>query len=143
MASEPRPTPVVFDDDCGLCRATARILGRLDRRGRLELVPFSEARRRGLAKDLKDEEFEAAFHAIVGDRTVSGSEAIPVLLERLPLGSLPARAIRTSRPLRAVVRSGYEWVARNRHRLGRVCRCEGPSPDPGKEARPPKDSSRS
>lgn len=115
--------PVLFDQDCGLCQATARMLRRLDRGRRLELVPFVEARKRGLAKELTDEEFKGSFHAISGGKTLSGPEAIPAVLELLPLGSLPARAIRGAAPLRYMVDKAYHLVARNRHRISKTCKC--------------------
>lgn len=117
------PMPVVFDQDCGLCQAVARILRRLDRGRRLELVPFIDARKRGLASELSDQEFQSAFHAIDDGKTVSGPEAIPVVLERLPLGQLPARAIRRVRALRTLVDLAYRFVARNRHRFSGTCKC--------------------
>lgn len=115
--------PILFDQDCGLCEATARMLQRLDRGHRLELVPFVEARKRGLAKELTDEEFEGSFHAIADGKTLSGPEAIPAVLERLPLGSFPARMIRGAAPLRFVVDKAYHLLARNRHRISKTCKC--------------------
>lgn len=119
-------TPVLYDPDCGLCTATARILRRLDRRGSLELVPFDAAERRGLARELPPERFYGSFHAIVGGRTVSGAEAIPHVMERLPLGRRPAHLIRRSAFLRAVVARAYDWVSRHRGATG--CNCHSPIP---------------
>lgn len=115
--------PVLFDQDCGICSKVAHMLGTLDRKGRLELVPFREARKRGLANELTDEEFEGSFHAISEGKTLSGPEAIPAVLERLPLGSIPARAIRRAPPLRFLVDRAYYLVARNRHRFSKTCKC--------------------
>jgi predicted DCC family thiol-disulfide oxidoreductase YuxK len=97
-----QPLPVLFDGDCGICTASARVLGRLDRRGRLDLVPFHEARRRGYATELSDEEFEAAFHVVVEGRTVSGAAALPFLLDRIGGGRVPARLLRSSPFLRRI-----------------------------------------
>jgi predicted DCC family thiol-disulfide oxidoreductase YuxK len=115
--------PVLFDQDCGICTKFARLLGAIDRKGRLELVPFHEARKRGLAKDLSEEEFEESFHAIDDGKTLSGPQAIPAVLERLPLGWVPARAIRNAPALQFVVDRMYHVVARNRHRFSKTCKC--------------------
>ena len=120
---QPSQMPVLFDQDCGICTKVARILGNLDRNRRLELVPFHEARRRGLAKELSDEEFGSSFHAIRDGKTLSGPDAIPAVLERLPLGTFPARAIRRAPPLRFLVDRAYHLVARNRHRFSKTCKC--------------------
>lgn len=118
--------PVLFDQDCGLCSGIARLLRRLDGRDALELVPFDEAERRGLARDLSPEEFYGSFHVVVADQVVSGPEAIPHVMERLPLGRGPARLLRRSAFLQTVVARGYGWVARRRHLSG--CRCHSPIP---------------
>src|SRR5687768_4634757 len=94
------PVPVLFDGDCGLCQRTADLLRRWDHEKRLEIIPFAEARRRGLGTDLSEEEFESSFHAISEGRTLSGLEAIPVVLEQLWWGRVPAAAIRRVPPVR-------------------------------------------
>ena len=89
------------------------------------MVTFEEAQRAGLARELPPEEFLGLFHAVMPSRIVSGAEAIPVVLERLPLGSVPARLIRRSHALQWMVAHAYGWVSRNRWRFG-SCRCERP-----------------
>lgn len=121
--------PVLYDPDCGLCSATARMLRRLDGAGRLELVPFDEAERRGLGAELPRDRFYGSFHAVAGGDTVSGADAIPLVLERLPLGRGPARLIRRSAFLEGVVARAYDWVSRHRHATG--CRCHSPTPSKG------------
>lgn len=108
------PMPVLYDPDCGLCSATARMLRRLDGRGALDLVPFDQAERRGLGQDVSRERFHASFHAVADGATKSGAEAIPYVLERLPGGRAPARVIRASPFLQGVVAGAYDWIARHR-----------------------------
>ncbi|MBI2077893.1 MAG: DUF393 domain-containing protein [Euryarchaeota archaeon] len=126
MVADGRDTQVavLYDQDCGVCTRTARAISRLDaRRKRLRLVPFDAAQREGLARSLAPEEFLRSFHAVSGDRVVSGAEAIPVVLERLPFGSVPARLIRRSGALQRMVARGYGWVSKNRWRFG-TCKCD-------------------
>lgn len=123
---------VLYDGDCGICTQTARFLRWADRRRRLELVSFADARRLGLAREIPDEAFYKQFHALHGDTIYSGPDAIPVVLDNLPLGTLPARALRRSRRLRRVASRAYWWVAANRHLFGaKVCKVPS-SPIPPK-----------
>lgn len=125
------PLPVLYDQDCGLCTRTARLLRRLDRRGRLQLVPFEEARRRGLASELSPDEFHASFHAVLPEGVLSGARAIPAVLDRLPGGAPVASGIRRSPFLQRVTERTYEFVARNRRRWS-GCTCGPHSPTPPK-----------
>lgn len=93
-------------------------------------MDFEEAKRTGLAIPLSDAELHANFHVVDGRRVLSGAAAIPVVLERLPLGSVPARWIRTSPFLGGLVARTYRWINRNRYRFGGL----GCVPPPPKDA---------
>lgn len=122
------PMPVLYDQDCGICSFTARVLARWDRRGRLEVVRFIDAERRGLGTELSRDAFYASMHVVLNARTISGADGIPHILERLPGGAAPARFIRSSEFLEHLVARLYAWTVRNRHRLGFGGYCNLPPP---------------
>jgi predicted DCC family thiol-disulfide oxidoreductase YuxK len=136
----PRPTieggvrlVVLYDRDCGLCTATARTLRRWDRHERLELLPLQTAAASGrpaLVAAARDLPLSAALHVVDEDRgsVQAGGDAALAILAALPGGRL-ARTLGAIPPLRWIVALGYGLVARNRHRIGRWLRLEGPACD--------------
>jgi predicted DCC family thiol-disulfide oxidoreductase YuxK len=105
---------VLYDEDCRLCRATA---GMLERRGVTVAGIGSDSGARWL-RDLDPRARYAEFHAVdrVGRRR-SGGDAVPLVLEALPYGRLPASMARRLPRLTAL---GYELISRNRSVLARV-----------------------
>ena len=132
-ASEPRLV-VLFDRDCGLCTATAKRLRRWDRAGRLVLVPLQEApvsARPGLADAARDLPLSAALH-VVDERTGAvhaGGDAALAIGAALPGVGRLARVAGSVPPITWGIGRAYDLVARNRHRIGRWLRLEGPACD--------------
>jgi len=115
-AMGPTVVTLVFDGDCPFCTACAMLLGLLDRRHRLRLVPFQVP---GICQSLglsSEECGEAAWAASEVGHLARGAEAI-----LLALGS--ATGVRGipqlyRRPrLRRAADAIYQWVARHRGRL--------------------------
>jgi predicted DCC family thiol-disulfide oxidoreductase YuxK len=95
--------PLLYDPDCGFCKACVAVLLRWDRHGRLRPVP--------------DEELDS-WRLILPDGTVrSAGAAFPPLFRLLPGGSLPAWL--TARFPGATERA-YRWVAGHRSTIGRL-----------------------
>lgn len=113
-----RKAIVLFDDHCRICRAFARILTRLDRGRRMELVGFTDAIRSGLDRGFSHDAFHQSFHVLDEGRRWSGPEAIPQVLDRIPGGGRLVRALRRVPGADRINRKVYGWVARNRYRLG-------------------------
>jgi predicted DCC family thiol-disulfide oxidoreductase YuxK len=128
-----RPTDhrllVLFDGDCGVCTSSARWLGRLDRHGRLELIPLQAAL--GMPDAPSIDVLLDAMHVRDSDGgwSVGGAAWIRIsrevallrpfgLLARLPL-------------LRRFVEPTYALVARNRHRISRALGADACRIDPG------------
>ena len=124
---------VLYDRDCGLCTATAKRLQRWDRAGRLVLLPLQEAgssARPRIAAMTRTLPLSAALH-VVDERTGAihaGGDAAIAIATALPGGGI-ARAAGALPPVRWGVRRAYDIVARNRHRIGRWLRLEGPACD--------------
>jgi predicted DCC family thiol-disulfide oxidoreductase YuxK len=124
---------VLYDRDCGICLASARQLRRWDRHGRLELLPLQDAASSGrtaLAAAARDRRLAAVLHVVdeEGGTIRAGGAAAIAIGEALPGGRI-VRALAAIPPFRCVVGVGYGLVARNRHRIGRWLRLEGPSCD--------------
>lgn len=125
---------VLYDRDCGLCTATARRLRRWDRAGRLELLPLQDAAgspdRPELVAMSRDLPLSAVLH-VLEERTGvvhGGGDAMLAIAAALPGGRI-VRPVAAVPPVRWIVGRVYGLVARNRHRIGRALRLEGPACD--------------
>jgi predicted DCC family thiol-disulfide oxidoreductase YuxK len=105
---------VLYDEDCRLCRAAA---GMLERRG-VTVAGIGSGSGETWLRDLDARARYAEFHAVdrVG-RRFSGGDAVPLVLEALPHGRLPAAI---ARRLPRLTTFGYELVSRNRSTLSHL-----------------------
>lgn len=131
---------VLYDRDCGLCLAAARLVGRWDRPGLLDPVPLQEATsdpRLAVRVAAAERPLGRELLAVdeVDGSVAAGGAAVVEITARLPGGRLPA-AVLAVVPFRWTVSLGYRLVAANRHRIGRLLRLEGPGclVDPGRGA---------
>ena len=124
---------VLYDRDCGLCTATARRLRRWDRAGRLKLLPLQETATSGrpaIAAAGRHLPLASVLH-VVDESTGevhAGGDAAFTIAGRLPGGRV-VRPVAALAPARWIVGQLYGVVARNRHRIGRWLRLEGPACD--------------
>jgi len=122
---------VLYDRDCGICTATARALLRWDHDGQLGFVPLQEAAasdRPQIVAAARDFALNGSLH-VVDESTgqvAAGGDAVLRILGQLPAGRV-ARLLGSIPPFAWVVSLGYALVARNRHRIGRWLRLEGPA----------------
>jgi predicted DCC family thiol-disulfide oxidoreductase YuxK len=123
---------VLYDRDCGLCTATARALRRWDRRGRLVLVPLQDVDREVplVAAAVDGLPLDVALHVVdeATGRVAVGGGSVLAIASRLPGGRL-ADVLARVPPIRWGIGVAYDVVARNRHRIGRWLRLEGPACD--------------
>jgi predicted DCC family thiol-disulfide oxidoreductase YuxK len=124
---------VMFDRDFGLCQATARRLRRWDRHARLEMLSLQDAAtsdRPLVAETARNHPVLDELHVLderIG-RVDAGGDAALAIAAALPGGWL-VRPFARLAPVRWIVGAGYSLVARNRHRIGRRLRLEGPACD--------------
>ena len=120
---------LLFDRDCGICRAFGRWVHAADLRRRIELRSIQSGR--DLLPGLPEDRIFGAFH-MVSPRggLATGGDAVPVLIEALPLGAGFGRVLRGSRSLMSTVRSLYQFLTRFRDRL--VCRLDAPGTSAGR-----------
>lgn len=109
---------VLYDGECGFCRASLGLLLRWDRRGRLEPVALQSARAADVLAELGEEERMGSWHLVSpgGERWSAGAAA-PPLLRLLPGGRIPARLLGAAP---RITERAYQFVARHRGSLGRA-----------------------
>lgn len=118
ISSSDGPVSVCYDAECGICSASADLLRRVDRVGRLRLVPLQAAPDiPTVAAVGASSELRTGLHVISADGTfAAGAEALLRLCDALPplrpfawLGRLPF--------LHPFVERLYSLVAANRRRV--------------------------
>lgn len=109
---------LIYDGDCGMCRASALWLMRRARVGdRVEILPCRSSPRRARYPQISDEACMRAMQLVLPDgRVLEGADAVPELLRRLR-GWRWIAAIFGLPPVRPVTRRVYAWVARRRMKL--------------------------
>lgn len=109
---------VLYDAECGICRALLAALLAWDRGRRLRPVALQAAEAARLLADLTPAEQMASWHLVspTGGRRSAGAALSP-LLRLLPAGHFPAAVF--ARFPRASER-GYRWVAQHRSALARL-----------------------
>src|SRR4051794_15767055 len=121
---------VLYDGDCGLCTWAAGRIRRWDRHGRLDVIRLQDLERLAppdVARLVRGRRLETELHVVhpATGLVASGGAAVLEIASRLPGGSL-VRLARSAPPARWAIDLGYRIVARNRHRIGRWLRLEGP-----------------
>ncbi len=119
---------LLYDRDCGICDAMSRGIRVADLRRRIRVVTIQSSR--GLLGGIPDEHVLDAFHMVAPDgRVTTGGDAVPTLIEAIPMGAGLARALRGSAPLMTAVHRLYGFLTRFRDRL--VCRRDGSATSAG------------
>lgn len=114
--------PVLFyDQDCRFCRASARAIEFLDRKGHFALLPFSDPTADDLLAQVEPEDRGRSIHVAEPDGwVVSAGDALIELTRVLPCGGLIADAVWRKQPLRRVFGWGYQLVADHRGTFSRM-----------------------
>ena len=117
MTSLRRPV-LLYDSGCRVCRFTARFVLRLDRSQRLAFLPLEAEEAAPLLETLPESERMASWRLAEPDGSLAGrGSGAPAVLRALGHE-------RSARVLEAVpetmLEHGYNLVARNRGRIGRV-----------------------
>jgi lipase maturation factor 1 len=119
MRADPPPRPtLIYDGECGFCRAAVDRVRRWDREQRLALIPLQDVARVA-AFGIPLTALAAAMHLVLPDgRVFAGADAAPELLRLLPgkrwlawLWRLPG--------VPPLARWVYAWIAARRRCLVR------------------------
>ena len=114
---------LLFDRDCGICSALGRWVHAADLRRRIRLRTLQSSR--DLLPGLPDDAIFSAFRMISpGGLVTTGGDAVPVLIEALPMGAGLGRILQGSRGLMVRVHAFYRFLTRFREQL--VCGLEPP-----------------
>lgn len=112
---------VLYDGDCGICTHTARVLARLDSRGRLRLVSLQEAALPGMPQS---DELLDALHAVDADGNwFVGAAAAVELTRHVPL-LWPISVIARLPSAMPIMNVLYRAIADNRQTLSRLLRLD-------------------
>jgi predicted DCC family thiol-disulfide oxidoreductase YuxK len=112
------PLAVLYDEDCGVCRVSVALLLRTDPGGHLRPVPIQGPEGRRLLAGVAPERRLASAHVVDGEgRVTSGGDGAAVIAAAVPALRPLAPPLRAAGPL---VRGGYDLVAANRTRIGRL-----------------------
>ena len=115
-----REQVVVYDGECRFCRWSVGRIQRLDRRGQFEYVPRQAQDIELRFPRLADSDFNTGLRLILDtDEIYVGADAVYEIYRRMPPYHLVAWLYRVP-ILHWIFRAGYAFIARNRHRLGRV-----------------------
>jgi predicted DCC family thiol-disulfide oxidoreductase YuxK len=112
------PYELLYDEECGVCRAAVRGVLKLAPYGRIRPVGLRTERAAELIPDRSEDERLASFHLVAptGERW-SGPEAVSHLLDEIPSLRPAAGLLRGTPALQRATASAYGWVARNRGRM--------------------------
>lgn len=111
------PSYLLYDGECGLCRAAADWIRERDRRGDIRLIPYQDPERVQLFPQLDPEKMEKEIHLIFADgRMVVGAAAFAEILSLLPRTRWLGMILRLP-VLRSIAERVYHYIARNRYRL--------------------------
>ena len=115
---------LLYDAECRICTRVARWTVAVAPRGRLRIQP-TEASRYLLA-GLPEDVVRSAYHVVSPDgRVTTGGDAVPALLEVMPMGAGFGRLLRGSQSLMERIRTLYGFAATFRGAL--TCRVDGSS----------------
>ena len=119
---------MLYDGDCGFCRATRRCLSALDVTNRVRWLPYQSLADPpdGLTWGDLD---RAAYLQAEDGRLFEGYYAFRALTVRLPL-LMPLAPLAWLPGMAALGSRAYRWVADNRRRIGFGCGIGRRSPSP-------------
>ena len=85
---------LVYDADCGSCSKFRKAVDLLDKYDNLRFISLVDAEDKGLLNSIPTWRRRKSFHLISpGDQISSGADAIPVLMDMLPLGRFASSLI--------------------------------------------------
>jgi predicted DCC family thiol-disulfide oxidoreductase YuxK len=131
------PATLLYDEDCGLCVATAAWLGRRVAPRDLRLLALAAGPADPtVGAAVAGRDLAAALHVVASDgRVFAGARAVLAALRLVPRWRLLAGAF-DHRLGHAVLEPLYRWIAANRQRIGRRLGLPASCPMPTAAERP-------
>lgn len=109
-------TVLLYDDGCGFCRRSLRLIMAWDRNERIRAVALQAPEAVALLPGMTDRQRMDSWHLVTGGRVYSAGRAVAPLMRLLPMGA-PVASIAAAFP--NATERAYRWVAANRDRLAR------------------------
>lgn len=107
---------LLYDGTCRICTHVARWVSRVNVRRRVRVQPIQDSR--DLLRGVPDAVLMSAYHIVDPEgRVTSGGDAVPVLLETLPLGRGLGRLVAGSPSLVGFAHRTYAIAVRFRAAL--------------------------
>jgi len=117
---------VLYDGECGVCRALAAHARRRDTARRLVLLPYQAQLSADLPSDVSTKDLEDALHVILEDGSVRRrAEAVVAVLDVLPPPWNWLARLGMWGPMRSVADALYALFARHRRLVSRLLRLGG------------------
>ena len=115
---------LIFDDACGFCRGSVRLIRWLDWYNTVEPLPLSAAGECMKRHSISHDDMMTSMHLVTYDgRVFGGAEAIREFGLRMPLLFPIALVLRLRFTLR-LAKQGYQFLSANRYRIGRRPSCD-------------------
>ena len=112
---------LVYDAGCGACSRFKGLVSFFDAAGNIGYVPLVDADREGLLDAVPESLRFLSMHFVGSDMSVrSGSEAVPGILQMLPLGSIPSAFLGRTGIGRRLAKIAYGSASRLRSRSCRA-----------------------
>jgi predicted DCC family thiol-disulfide oxidoreductase YuxK len=110
---------LLYDGECGLCRAAVRGARALARRGSIKPIAAQSEKGRALTPGMSDAQRMASFHLVENGKVVSGPDALAPTIRHLR-GLAPAAGVLERRGVvyRAAAAT-YHWITPRRRSLSR------------------------
>lgn len=103
---------LLYDDECGMCRAFARIVGALDLHRRMTRVPFAHPKASVLLNSLPLSEQYRSFHLVLPTgRIHSAGAGVPAVVGLLPTGAVVSKLLARAPQLLRTIRYLYDLAA--------------------------------
>jgi predicted DCC family thiol-disulfide oxidoreductase YuxK len=111
---------MLYDSQCRFCRATARLIARVDRSGELAILGFDDPEAARFVRHIPKTELEASWQLLLptGERLTLGPAGVAAM-EHIKVTRPLGKAMRALR-LEGLATGINVLVRRNRHRLGRL-----------------------
>jgi predicted DCC family thiol-disulfide oxidoreductase YuxK len=119
------PYIVFYDAACHICRRGRQTIERLRPTTEVRFVDMNDARTMAPYPDMAGADLQGQMYVREpSGRVTGGYDALVALAATLPALAWVTPLL-ASRPLRAIGRPAYRWLAANRYRLGGQAPCHG------------------
>lgn len=111
---------IFYDADCGVCSRLAKRFAPLLHGRRFELVPLQAPDSRERLGMKPDEPFDEMKLLTADGKVIGGADSMIFLAKKI-WWAWPFYILAQIPGIKFLMRKGYRWFAKNRHRFGNAC----------------------